>query len=131
MPTLEQLKTYLAGLGISIPDFMLEAWLAAVEGMADCLAEHYPPSIANLIALYTLGLYGIAAGDRYVSSQTAPSGASQSFKFATLADRWKMQMSLLNQFDPFGCSGPFQPTDPSAKKIGAMIGRPPHRGGCC
>jgi hypothetical protein len=134
MPTLEELKQYLATLGISVPDFMLQAWLEGVDAMTACLAEHYPPATAKLIALYLLGLYGVAQGDRYVSSQTAPSGASQSFRFATLADRWRMQTSLLNRFDPFGCAGPYLPDDPTRGKIGMAVGlgtRANRGGGCC
>lgn len=130
MPTLDELRTYLASIGLTPPDFMLEAWLAAVTDMQACLDEHYPTSMAKLIALYALGLYGVATGDRYISSQTAPSGASQSFRYNTLADRWKMQLSLLNQFDKYGCAGPFLPADPTATPIGAMVGRPVPRGGC-
>ena len=131
MPTIDELRTYMATLGITPPDFMLEAWLEAIADMQACLAEHYPPSVAKLIALYALGLYGVAAGDRYVTSQSAPSGASQSYKYATLADRWKMQTSLLNQFDKYGCAAPFLPADPTANTIMAMVGRPSRRGGCC
>lgn len=131
MPTIDELRTYLASIGITPPDFMLQAWLDAVADMQACLDEHYPASLAKLIALYALGLYGIATGDRYISSQTAPSGASQSFRYHTLADRWRSQVSLLNQFDKYGCAGPFLPADPTGTPIAAMVGRPPRRGGCC
>lgn len=132
MPTLDELRTYLASIGITPPDFMLQAWLDAVTDMQACLdANGVPASMAKLIALYTLGLYGIATGDRYISSQTAPSGASQSFRYNNLNDRWKLQMSMLNQLDKYGCADPFLPTDPNAVTIGAMVGRPPRRGRCC
>lgn len=131
MPTIDELREYLASIGITPPDFMLQAWLDAVADMQACLDEHYPASLGKLIALYTLGLYGIAAGDRYVSSQTATSGASQSFRYKDLDDRWKAQLSLINQFDPHGCSAPFLPADPTTTPIAAMVGRPARRGGCC
>lgn len=131
MPTIDELRTYLLTLGLTPPDFMLQAWLDAVGDMQACLDEHYPASMAKLIALYALGLYGVATGDKYVSSHTAPSGASQSFRYNNLADRWKMQMSLLNQFDKYGCAGPFIPADPAATPIGAMVGRPKYPRGCC
>jgi hypothetical protein len=131
MPTIDELREYLASIGITPPDFMLQAWLDAVASMQACLAEHYPASMAKLIALYALGLYGIATGDRYISSQTAPSGASQSFRYKALDERWKSQVSLLNQFDKYGCAGPFLPADPTGTPIAAMVGRPPRRGGCC
>lgn len=131
MPTIDELRTYLATLGITPPDFMLEAWLEAIVDMQACLTEHYTPNIAKLIALYALGLYGVASGDRYVTSQSAPSGASQSYKYATLADRWKMQTGLLRQLDKYGCAAPFLPADPTSNSIMVMVGRPSRRGGCC
>lgn len=131
MPTLDELRTYLASIGITPPDFILDAWLEAFEAMNDCLEQHYGSGVAKLIALYALALYGIASGDRYVSSQTAPSGASQSFRYGALGDRWKSQLSLLRTLDKYGCSTPFLPDDPTATTIGAMVGRPNRRGGCC
>lgn len=132
MPTLAELKAYLTSIGVPLPpDFILEAWLEAVDAMYACLAEHYPPATAKLIALYTLGFYGMAYGDKYVSSQTAPSGASQSFRYKTLADGWKAQTNALRAIDPYGCSGPYVPADPSASQIGAMVGKPPRRGCGC
>lgn len=131
MPTLEELKAYLASIGINAPDFILEAWLEAVAAMQACLDEHYPPATAKLIALYTLGLYGMATGDRYISSQTAPSGASQSFKYKSLADGWKAQLSMLNTLDKYGCAGPYIPANPTAPGIGAMVGKPVRRGCGC
>lgn len=131
MPTLDELRIYLSTLGLTPPDFMLQAWLDAVIDMQACLNEHYPASMAKLIALYALGLYAVATGDKYVSSQTAPSGASQSFRYNNLTDRWRMQMTLLNQFDKYGCAGPFLPADPNASTIGAMVGRPKYPKGCC
>lgn len=132
MPTIDQLREYLASIGVNPPDFMLQAWLDAVADMQACFtANGVPASLANLITLYTLGLYGIATGDRYISSQTAPSGASQSFRYKSLEERWKAQLSLLNQFDKYGCSGPFLPADPTGTQIAAMVGRPPRRGDCC
>lgn len=131
MPTLDELRTYLASIGITPPDFILEAWLEAFADLNDCLEQHYGPGVAKLIALYALGLYGIASGDRYVTSQTAPSGASQSFKYGALADRWKSQLSLLRSLDKYGCADPFLPENPTAPVISAMVGRPAPRGGCC
>ena len=48
MPTIDELRTYLAYIGITPPDFMLQAWLDAVADMQACLDEHYPASLAKL-----------------------------------------------------------------------------------
>lgn len=133
MPTLAELKQYLQSIGVPLPpDFILEAWLEAVAPMVDCLTEHgYPPATAKLILLYTLGFYGMAYGDKYISSQTAPSGASQSFRYKSLADGWKAQTNALRALDPYGCAGPFVPENPTAPVISAMVGKPPKRGCGC
>lgn len=122
MPTLEELQQYLASVGYSAPTFMLSAWLEAVAGMADCLAAHYPPATAKLIALYTLGLYAIASGDRYVSSQSAPNGASRSFRYLSMADRWNGQLALLQQLDKHDCSTAYQPANPTGSNAFAFVG---------
>ncbi|MNZ12930.1 hypothetical protein D3C78_298130 [compost metagenome] len=123
MPTLDELKQYLASLGFEAPDFILSAWLEAVAGMADCLAEHYSPAVGKLIALYTLGLYAVAGGDRYVSSQSAPSGAARSFRFLSTAERWSGQLALLRQLDAHGCATSYTPADPTTGACAAYVGR--------
>lgn len=122
MPTIDELRQYLAGLGLEVPDFILEGWLEVISAMGACLTANYPPATAKLIALYTLSLYAVAAGDRYVSSQSAPSGASRSFRFLSTADRWNGQWALLQQIDKHGCSANFVPPNPTGGNLAAYVG---------
>ena len=81
MVTLEQAKEYLESQGITIPDFVLQALVDQANSIQECLDAHYPTSTALLIQLYLLALMGLGQGDKYISSQTAPSGASRSFRY--------------------------------------------------
>jgi hypothetical protein len=74
MVTLEQAKEYLESQGITIPDFVLQALVDQANSIQECLDAHYPASTALLIQLYLLALMGLGQGDKYISSQTAPSG---------------------------------------------------------
>ncbi|EBR3153410.1 hypothetical protein B8V94_23345, partial [Salmonella enterica subsp. enterica serovar Infantis] len=60
-------------------------------------------------------------------SQTAPNGASRSFRYQSFADRWKGSLSLLRGADKFGCTNGLIPPDPTNTAFaGIWIGR----GGC-
>ncbi|HIC6797420.1 TPA: DUF7370 family protein, partial [Salmonella enterica subsp. enterica serovar Saintpaul] len=76
---------------------------------------------------YLLGLMALGQGDRYISSQTAPNGASRSFRYQSFADRWKGALSLLRGADKFGCANGLIPPDPTNTAFaGIWIGK----GGC-
>ncbi|EOF8220637.1 hypothetical protein ACK2RV_000316 [Yersinia enterocolitica] len=127
MVTIEQAKQYLETVGITLPDFILQALIDQVNSIQECLDEHYPASTALLIQLYLLGLMGLGQGDKYISSQTAPSGASRSFRYQSFTDRWNGSLSLLRGLDKYGCSAAITPPNPNnAAFAGIWIGK----GGC-
>lgn len=127
MLTIEQSKEYLAAMGINLPDFVLQLLVDQGNGINLCLDANYDPATANLIRLYLLGLLGIANGDRYVSSQTAPSGASQSFRYHDYKDRWRSTYGLLRALDKHGCASGLIPADPT---MTARAGLWTAKGGC-
>ena len=127
MLTIEQAKEYLQSVGITIPDFVLQALVDQANSIQECLDANYPASTALLIQLYLLGLMGLGQGDKYISSQTAPSGASQSFRYQSFGDRWKSSLSLLRGLDKKGCATSLIPPDPTQNSFaGIWIGK----GGC-
>lgn len=127
MVTLEQAKQYLQSQGITIPDFVLQALVEQANSIQECLDENYPASTALLIQLYLLALMGLGQGDKYISSQTAPNGASQSFRYQSFADRWRGALNLLRGLDKYGCANDLIPPDPTNTAFaGIWIGR----GGC-
>lgn len=120
MLTTAQAKEYLDSVGVSLPDFMLSALVDQANSIEACLTEHYTPGIATLIQCYLIGLMGLAQGDRYISSQTAPSGASRSFRYQSFADRWAGLLSLLRGLDKHGCATGLIPPDPTKKSYAGM-----------
>ncbi|MGP1267766.1 hypothetical protein ACJ8IM_05005 [Serratia sp. CY33525] len=127
MVTKEKAKEYLDSQGITLPDFVLDALVEQVNSIQECLDANYPASTALLIQLYLLGLMGLGQGDKYISSQTAPSGASRSFRYQSFSDRWKGALNLLRGLDKKGCATGLIPPNPTNKAFaGVWIGK----GGC-
>ncbi len=127
MVTLEQAKGYLQSQGVSIPDFVLQALVDQANSIQECLDAHYPASTSLLIQLYLLSLMGLAQGDKYISSQTGPNGASRSFRYQSFPDRWRGALALLRVTDKHGCANDLIPPDPTNTAFaGIWIGK----GGC-
>ena len=127
MITLEQAKEYLSELGITPPDLIINAWLASFSDISRCMTENgYPMATQMLILSYLVALYGLSSGNRYISSQTAPSGASRSFRYAELRDIYRGQLGMLRMLDKAGCANGLIPPEPGAKGAALFIGR----GGC-
>ena len=116
MPTIEQLQQYLTYIGVPLPpEFILQAWLDTVAVIQPCLdGAGYPAAVQLQIYLYLLGLFGIVNGDKYISSQTAPSGASQSFRYKDFADKYRGTLSALRLLDASGCTDSVVPSEPGA-----------------
>lgn len=128
MVTADQVKTYLASQGIdNVPDFIIDAWVLSANSIQECLDEHYDAGTALLIQMYLIGLFGVSNMDKYISSQTAPSGASRSFRYNNFADRWNGQWSLLRGLDKYGCTAAIVPPNPNAKNAALFVAD----GGCC
>ncbi|RKQ38395.1 hypothetical protein [Enterobacter sp. R1(2018)] len=121
MITTEQAKEYLASVGITLPDFIIDALVEQANGIQECLDAHYPPATALLIQMYLLGLMALGQGDKYISSHTAPSGASESFRYGSFSDRWKGSLGLLRGLDKFSCATGLIPPDPTAAPAFAGI----------
>lgn len=127
MITTAQAKEYLESVGITLPDFIIDALVEQANSIQDCLDAHYSPATALLIQSYLLGLMALGQGDKYISSHTAPSGASESFRYGSFADRWKGSLGLLRGMDKFGCATSIIPPDPTQQAFaGIWIGK----GGC-
>lgn len=120
MITPDEAKEYLDTVGVTLPDFLLAALVEQVNTIDDCLSANYSNSTALLIQCCLIGLMGLGQGDRYISSQSAPSGASQSFRYQSFNDRWAGLLSLLRGLDKHGCTTDLIPPDPTKKAFGGM-----------
>lgn len=120
MLTEAQATEYLESQGIELPSFLISALIEQVNSIQECLDAHYPAGTAMLIQMYLLALMALAQGDRYISSQTSPSGASRSFRYQSFADRWAGTRSLLMGLDKEGCALGLIPADPTNKAYAGM-----------
>lgn len=120
MITKEQASEYLKTVGVTLPDFLLDALVAQINSINECLDEHYDAGTALLIQMYLLGLLGLAQGDKYISSQTAPNGASRSFRYRDIGDRWRGLYGLLTGLDKYGCSTGLIPPNPAQTAHGGI-----------
>lgn len=119
--TPEQALEYLDSVGVTLPEFMLQALMEQIDQVNSCLTNAgYSESSITLMKLYALGLFGLTQGDRYVSSQSAPSGASQSFRYVPIGARYNSLMSLLRGLDTNGCFVGIIPPNPELKAFGGM-----------
>lgn len=118
MVTSEQVTEYLQSVGVdNVPSFIVAAWVVQLNSLEECLLANYDAGTAMLIQFYLVGLFGLAGGDKYISSQTAPSGASRSFRYGAFKDRWGSQLSLLRSLDTEGCTNLLLPADPTAPQV--------------
>ena len=106
MPSLSELKEFLTAMGVPLPpDFVLEALLEVDPDVQECLAAHgLSAAKILLVNLYVLGLQAIPGSTKFISSQSAPSGASQSFRYTSEADAFKNVRALLRNIDKWGCT---------------------------
>lgn len=118
--TAEQLNQYLTAQGITaLPAFVVDALVELVNNpaLAECFAEHgYTEAAQAMLALSLAYLLAMANYPRYITSQTAPNGASRSFSTPQLADMWRGTLSVIRMFDPYGCLNDSLPQDPTVTK---------------
>jgi len=100
MLTIQQAQQYLSSIGLAPPEPIIMAWLDMFNDLQDCLdGAGYSGATQSLILSYLIGLYGLSGGNMYISSQSAPSGASRSFRFAELRNAWKGHLNMLRMLD--------------------------------
>lgn len=118
----EDLIAYLAWVGIPTPpDFLLDLILAQVAQIDECMEKNnYPLNNQNLIRLYLASMIANAGSDKQVSSHSAPSGASQSFRFKTPGERYRFLNGLLGPLDPAGCAVGLIPPSPDKPVFGGL-----------
>lgn len=122
--TLADARTFLASLGVTVPDPLLQLLVNQINAADMCLNANYDAGTAGLIKYYILALLGIMQPNRMVTQQRAPNGASRSFAFGTLAQGYKQYLGLLRSLDKYGCMTGLIPDDPDAANCAFFIGKP-------
>lgn len=104
-PTAEELVAAMSGRGMSITLMDATGIICLLDSIIECLELNYPGDECRQTAIlqWAAILLGANTAGRYVTSQHAPSGASQSFAYGS-----KPWLALYNQMlklDTAGCTG--------------------------
>lgn len=111
--TTEEATAYLAETGVETPSVLLTALLERANEIDACLtAKGYTPATAKLIQLYYLGLLTISAGGRRIASQSAPNGASRSYRYMDDLTFYRSLRQGLYSLDIHGCTNGLIPAEP-------------------
>lgn len=104
-PTTEELIAALSGRGVTMSLIEATSVLCLLDSITECLELNYPGDECrqSAILLYAALLLSTSTSGRYVTSQSAPSGASQSFAYGTKP--WSTLYNQMRLLDPAGCTG--------------------------
>lgn len=123
--TIEEVQEYLESQQIELPASMLNRLIARIAKYEECFEKNgYDENDIYFIYMYLLTMFGLFGADGRIRSQGAPNGASRSFEFGKLGERWKAISSLLAQVDPAGCVTGLIPPDPDKKAHCALFVSP-------
>lgn len=104
-PTPEELVQAMAARGVTITTADASGILCLVAAISDCLELNYPGDDCrkDAIMLWASILIAANTAGRYVTSQHAPSGASQSFGYGSKP--WYALYNQMRLLDSAGCTG--------------------------
>lgn len=120
--TFEDAQEYLSGQGINLPAILLRAIVARINRLEPCfIGGGYLEEDIALLGMYLVGLLGLVSADGRIRSQSAPSGASQSFFFADMDERYRSYLGQIGGLDPDGCAGSIIPPNPTGSSCALFI----------
>lgn len=120
--TIEDATEYLESIGVNLPAIIVRSMFGRLSSIDMCLnGAGYDEGTIDLIKLYLMSLFGLFGVDGQISSQTAPNGASQSFRFGSLGDRYRTITASLRSLDPSGCSESLIPKNPENANCGLWV----------
>ncbi|MDU7405624.1 MAG: hypothetical protein E7L15_17430 [Citrobacter portucalensis] len=104
-PTPEELVQAMSARGVTITTADASGILCLVAATSDCLELNYPGDDCrkDAIMLWASILIAANTAGRYVTSQHAPSGASQSFGYGSKP--WYALYNQMKILDSAGCTG--------------------------
>lgn len=118
----EEVLEYLESQQIEIPESLVRRLIRRVESKQDCFDKNgYTEDDVYFITIYLVAMLALFSADGRIKSQSAPSGASRSFDFGTLGERWKALSSAIRLADPKGCVLDLTPANPDAKNCALFI----------
>lgn len=124
MLAFDDVKNYLASLGVQTPDEVIKIIIEQVGTVSQCLEDNYGESTAKLISLYTIGVLSVGSVSRTLKSRSAPGGSSETFDQRDSGDVINQLMTMIRQLDTKGCTASMLPTPKTDKPHGGLwIGR--------
>lgn len=120
--TVEQAQEYLDSAQIVLPSLIVKLLVDRANSAEPCLvgAGHDDGTI-TLVLLTLVKLMATLNADARVTSQTSPSGASRSFRYAELGHAWKSLTGFLRQMDTNGCTTGLIPPNPTASNCALFV----------
>ena len=121
--TFEDAQEYLASQNIELPDIILRAIVGKVNRLDECFNSDpaYPEDDIVLLSAYLVALLSVMSADARIRSQTAPSGASQSFALSDIDERYKSYVNMISTMDPKGCAAGIIPANPAGSNCALFI----------
>ncbi len=103
-PTNDELIAAMAARGVTITAMDATGILCLLDSITECLEESYPGDTCrqDAILLWAAILLGANSAGRWVTSQHAPSGASQSFGYGSKP--WLALYNQMGKLDTAGCT---------------------------
>ena len=103
--TLEDFKARFPG--VSAPNVVIQDFIDMVAQIQPCLESNYPDAVARMIAYNLVAHFCEESSGRRVKSQSAPSGASQSYDLGIGKDGLGSTSygRVALQMDTAGCTG--------------------------
>ena len=111
---------FLTAQGLAVPEFILLEWMDLTEEAEGCI-ESNPRAKTLMASLFAL--MALRFVSRQISSQSAPSGASQSYTYGNAADTWRYHLQVLKTYDEKGCLTAYIPPDADTGKGALIVGR--------
>lgn len=120
--TVEEAQEYLDTAQIVLPAMIVKLLVDRANSVEQCLvgAGHDAGTI-TLILLTVVKLMASLNADAKVTSQTSPSGASRSFRYAELGLVWKSLTGFLRQMDTNGCTAGLIPPNPAGNRCALFV----------
>lgn len=101
--TTSDIAAALAVRGLSLPTSEIDGILCLLDKVMECITMNYPDECTqNAIITWSAILMASASNGKFLSSHTAPSGASESFKYGTAP--WVTLYNQLRALDTAGCT---------------------------
>lgn len=121
MITSTQAQEYLKQmLGVGVPAFILDAAIDTIAPAEQAMIDAgYSLAQRTMVQTYAVVIIAAAGDPRRVTSQTAPSGASQSFKYAESSLTWLRR--ALAALDPAGTVTALIGPDPASNTMFMVV----------